>query len=139
MISSWAIRAQKCDYALGWLNALSYVKFHRHLVRFTISNRILKKKFEENKKKIIFWRNSSRRVGIASIVFECYVRKEKEKFERKDRGMGKWVSSQAVSGSFRAFRLWLVVEDKSYKLKIPKKVLIYQPGKSPVEHAFLGG
>ena len=67
------------------------------------------------------------------------MRKEKEKFERKDRGMGKWVSSQAVSGSFRAFRLWLVVEDKSYKLKIPKKVLIYQPGKSPVEHAFLGG
>ena len=37
---------------------------------------------------------------------------------------------------FHAFRLLVILEDKNYKLKIPKNLLIYQSGKSPIDHAF---
>ena len=34
-----------------------------------------------------------------------------------------------------AFRLLVILEDKNYKLKISKNLLIYQSGKSSIDHA----
>lgn len=62
------------------------------------------------------------------------VQNKKKIHRKKSVRHGEFVNDRMISIFFYSFRLLIILEDKNYKLKMPKNyLLIYQAGKSPID------